>query len=212
MQSSDPSPEWVIAGPDRTPRTHSKSHERLLQAARKAWPSALSYARTEDVPDCVCLATEVWEELLRSVLRTMQRLGDLHHVTNLESYLIGGFRHRFQRELLKEKRHRQKLLPSESVEQLETMGRIQDWLPVERMERGLLVQQIVDLMDPWTRRVWSYIKYGYSIKEISRHLGLTEYQVEFRYRRRLARLRAYVRRHGGNAASRDPDLSQWHQA
>jgi DNA-directed RNA polymerase specialized sigma24 family protein len=200
MQRSDPSPEWVIAGPDGKSRSYSKSHERLLDAARNAWPSALSYAFTEDVPDCACLATEVWEELLRSVLRTMQRLGDLHHITNLESYLIGGFRHRFQRAVLKERRHRQKLLSAESVEQLETIGRIQDWVPVERMERGLLVKQTVSLMDPWTRRVWTYIKYGYSIKEIARHLGLTEYQVEFRYRRRLARLRAYICRHGRNAA------------
>jgi DNA-directed RNA polymerase specialized sigma24 family protein len=191
----DPSPEWVIGPFDRELWRRSKCHERLLDAARKAWPSALSYAIKEDVPDRICLATEIWEELLRSILRTMRRLGDLHHVTNLESYLLGGFRHRFHRELLKEKRYRQKLVPTESVEQLETIGRIQDWVPVERMERELLVQQTVELMDPWTRRVWSYIKYSYSIKEISRHLGLTEYQVEFRYRRRLARLRVYVSRH-----------------
>jgi DNA-directed RNA polymerase specialized sigma24 family protein len=200
LQRPDPGPEWVIAGPDGEPWSRSKSHERLLDAARNAWPSALSYALKEDVPDRVCLATEIWEELLRSVLRTMRRLGDLHHVTNMESYLLGGFRHRFQRELLRERRYRQKLLPTESVEQLETIGRIQDWVPVERMERELLVQQTVERMDPWTRRVWSYIRYGYSIKEISRHLDLTEYQVEFRYRRRLARLRVYVSRHSGKAA------------
>jgi DNA-directed RNA polymerase specialized sigma24 family protein len=199
LQRPDPGPEWVIAGPGE-PWSRSKSHERLLDAARNAWPSALSYALKEDVPDRVCLATEIWEELLRSVLRTMRRLGDLHHVTNMESYLLGGFRHRFQRELLRERRYRQKLLPTESVEQLETIGRIQDWVPVERMERELLVQQTVERMDPWTRRVWSYIRYGYSIKEISRHLDLTEYQVEFRYRRRLARLRVYVSRHSGKAA------------
>jgi DNA-directed RNA polymerase specialized sigma24 family protein len=200
LQHPDPGPEWVIAGPDGEPCSRSKSHERLLDAARKAWPRALSYALREDFPDRNWLATEIWEELLRSVLRTMQRLGDLHHVTNMESYLLGGFRHRFQRELSKEKRYRQKLLPTESVEQLETIGRIQDWVPAEWMERRLLVQQTVELMDPWTRRVWSYIKYGYSIKEISRHLDLTEYQVEFRCRRRLARLRAHVSRHRGRAA------------
>ncbi|MGA9545530.1 MAG: hypothetical protein WBQ85_18295 [Candidatus Sulfotelmatobacter sp.] len=55
-------------------------------------------------------------------------------------------------------------------------------------------------MDSWTRRVWNYIKYGYSIKEIARSLDLTEFQVEFRYRRRLARLRDYFRRRGGTAA------------
>jgi DNA-directed RNA polymerase specialized sigma24 family protein len=90
------------------------------------------------------------------------------------------------------------LLP-ESVEELESLGRIQDWKPVERLERDLQVQQTLKLLDPWTRRVWNYIKYGYSIKEIARRLDLTEFQVEFRYRRSLARLRNYLRRRGGTA-------------
>jgi len=146
------------------------------------------------------MATEVWEELLRSVLRTMRRLGNLHHVTNLESYLIGAFRHRFQRALVKERQLRQKVLLTDSVEKLESLGRIPDWKPVERLERELQVQQALKLMDPWTRRVWNYVKYGYSIKEIAKRLDLTEFQVEFRYRRRLTRLRDYLRRRGGTAA------------
>jgi len=193
-------PEWVIAGADDDARKRSKSHERLLDAARIAWPHALSYARSADVADWECLATEVWEELLRSVLRTMRRLGHLHHVTDLEAYLIGAFRHRFHRELIRERHYRKNVLLPESVETLESLGRIQDWKSVERLERDLQVQQTLKMLDPWTRRVWSYIKYGYSIKEIARHLDLTEFQVEFRYRRSLARLREYLRRRGRNAA------------
>src|SRR5260370_38390030 len=82
----------------------------------------------------------------------MRRLGNLHHVTNLESYLIGAFRYRFQRALLKERRYRQKFLLTESIENLESLGRIQDWKPVQRLERELQVQQALKLMDPWTRR------------------------------------------------------------
>lgn len=200
MENSNLGPEWVIAGPDDEAGSRSKSHERLLDAARSAWPNVLSYARLADVPDSECMATEVWEELLRSVLRTMRRLGNLHHVTNLESYLIGAFRHRFQRALVKERQFRQKVLLTDSVEKLESLGRIPDWKPVERLERELQVQQALKLMDPWTRRVWSYVKYGYSIKEIAKRLDLTEFQVEFRYRRRLTRLRDYLRRRGGTAA------------
>lgn len=198
MESPNLGPEWVIAGPDGEART--ASHERLLDAARIAWPNALSYARQTNAPDCDSMATEVWEELLRSVLRTMRRLGNLHHVSNLESYLIGAFRHRFQRALAKERQYRQKVLLTESVEELESIGRIQDWKSAERLERDLQVQQTLKLLDPWTRRVWNYIKYGYSIKEIARALDLTESQVEFRYRRRLTRLRDYLRRRGGSAA------------
>jgi len=200
LENPNLGPEWVIAGPDDEAGSRSKSHERLLDAARSAWPNVLSYARLADVPDSECLATEVWEELLRSVLRTMRRLGNLHHVTNLESYLIGAFRHRFQRALVKERQFRQKVLLTDSVEKLESLGRVADWKPVERLERELQVQQALKLMDPWTRRVWNYVKYGYSIKEIARRLGLTEFQVEFRYRRRLTRLRDYLRRRGGTAA------------
>lgn len=200
MQSPNLGPEWVIAGPDDEARKRSKSHERLLDAARVAWPRVLSYARLADVADYECLATEVWEELLRSVLRTMRRLGNLHHVADLEAYLIGAFRHRFHRELVRERHYRRNVLLPESVEELESLGRIQDWKPVERLERDLQVQQTLKLLDPWTRRVWNYIKYGYSIKEIARRLDLTEFQVEFRYRRSLARLRNYLRRRGGTAA------------
>jgi DNA-directed RNA polymerase specialized sigma24 family protein len=200
LESPNLGPEWVIAGPDDTAGSRSKSHERLLDAARSAWPNALSYARSADVADSEYLATEVWEELLRSVFRTMCRLGNLHHVSNLESYLTGAFRHRFRRALLKERHYRRRFLLAESVETLESLGRIQDWKPVERLEHDLQVHQILKLMDPWTRRVWNYIKYGYSIKEIARHLELTEFQVEFRYRRKLTRLRDYFRRRGGAAA------------
>jgi len=200
LESPNLGPEWVIAGPDDEAGNRSKSHERLLGAARNAWPNALSYARLTDVPDSECLATEVWEELLRSVFRTMRRRGNLQHVSNLESYLIGAFRHRFRRALLKERQYRQKVLLTDSVEKLESLGRIPDWKPVEQLERDLQVQQALKFMDPWTRRVWNYVKYGYSIKEIAHRLDLTESQVEFRYRRRIARLREYLRRRGETAA------------
>lgn len=200
MESPNLGPEWVIGGPDDEAGKRSESHERLLDAARSAWPNVLSYARLADVPDCEWLATEVWEELLRSVLRTMRRLGTLHHVTNLESYLIGAFRHRFQRALLRERQYRQKVLLTDSVEKLESLGRVPDWRPVKQLERELQVQQTLKLMDPWTRRVWNYVKYGYSMKEIARRLHLTEFQVEFRYRRRIARLREHLRGRGETAA------------
>jgi DNA-directed RNA polymerase specialized sigma24 family protein len=199
LENPNPGPEWVIAGADGEASEGSKSHERLLDAARSAWPKVLSYARMADAPDGEGLATEVWEELLRSVLRTMRRIGNLQHVTNLEAYLIGAFRYRFQRALVKERRYRQTILLTESVEKLESLGRTQDWKPVEWLERELQLQQALKLMDPWTRRVWNYVRYGYSMKQIARRLDLTKYQVEFRYRRRLARLRDYLRRRGGSA-------------
>lgn len=200
MESRNIGPEWVIAGPDGEARHRTASHEQLLDAARIAWPNALSYARQTNAPDCDSIATEVWEELLRSVLRTMRRIGNLHHVSNLESYLIGAFHHRFQRALAKERQYRQRVLLTESVEELERISRVQDWKSAERLDRDLQVQQTLKLLDPWTRRVWNYIKYGYSIKEIALRLDLTESQVEFRYRRRLIRLRDYLRRRSGSAA------------
>jgi len=200
LQNRKLGPEWVIAGADGGIRKRSQSHERLLNAAQIAWPSVISYARVVGVADYESLATEVWEELLRSVLRTMRRRGHLEHVADLEAYLIGAFRHRFHRELVRERHYRERVLQPESVEKLENLGKIQDWKPVERLEHDLQVQQTLKLLDPWTRRVWNYIKYGYSIKEIARSLDLTEFQVEFRYRRKLARLRKYFNRRGGTAA------------
>lgn len=142
MERPNVGPEWIIAGPDDEAGNRSESHQRLLDAARTAWPKILLYARLSDIPDSEYLANEVWEELLRSVVRTMRRLGTLQHVTNLESYLIGAFRHRFQRALAKEKRDRQKILLTESVENLESFSRIQNWKPVEQLEREVQIQRI----------------------------------------------------------------------
>jgi DNA-directed RNA polymerase specialized sigma24 family protein len=198
-ESGESGPEWVIGGAEGELRKRPKSQERLLNAARITWPGVLAYARLVGVTDYEWLATEVWEELLRSVLRTIRRRG-LDHVTDLEAYLNGAFRHRFHRELLRDRNYREKVVQPKAVETLEQFGKIQDWKPVQRMERDLWVQQTLKLLDPWTRRVWNYIKYGYSIKEIARCLDLTEFQVEFRYRRRLTRLREYLGRRGGTSA------------
>ena len=149
MERPNVGPEWIIAGPDDEAGNRSESHQRLLDAARTAWPKILLYARLSDIPDSEYLANEVWEELLRSVVRTMRRLGTLQHVTNLESYLIGAFRHRFQRALAKEKRDRQKILLTESVENLESFSRIQNWKPVEQLEREVQIQQMLKFLDPW---------------------------------------------------------------
>jgi hypothetical protein len=115
LESPNLGPEWVISGPGDEAGNRSENHERLLDAARSAWPIARSYARSADVPDVESLATGVWEEFLRSVLRTMRRLGDLQHVVHLESYLIAAFRHRFHRALSKERNHRKKF-PQASVD------------------------------------------------------------------------------------------------
>jgi hypothetical protein len=56
LETPNLSPEWIIAGPDDESGNRSKSHERLLDAARSAWPNILSFARLADVRDSESLA------------------------------------------------------------------------------------------------------------------------------------------------------------
>src|SRR6202007_777852 len=84
--------------------------EELLGAARKAWPHVLAHVRgelfdKESGPERTALAADIWERVLRSVTKTRQRKSDRRPpISDLESYLIGVFHHRFNRVLRQEQR------------------------------------------------------------------------------------------------------------
>jgi DNA-directed RNA polymerase specialized sigma24 family protein len=67
-----------------------------------------------------------------------------------------------------------------------------DW--AEQLERAIAVRQITDRMDGWTRKVWQARQYGFSWKEISGWLGVTEQQAKMKFQYNLEKIRQNIAR------------------
>jgi len=111
MENPDPYGDWVLfPADDRKAELPSAQDEELLSVARAAWPRALAQAEKEFSAarlgsDGAAFAVQVWERLLRSVSKTRHRNPDHRPpILDLEKYLIGAFRHRFTRVLMREQK------------------------------------------------------------------------------------------------------------
>jgi len=116
MEKPDPHGEWVLFGTKQEAGEKPLPvDEELLAAAREAWPHVLAHVRRELIDkesgsDRTALAADVWERVLRSVAKTRQRSRDYQSpISDLQSYLIGAFHHRFNR-LLKSEHKRQETI------------------------------------------------------------------------------------------------------
>src|SRR5207247_11381999 len=122
--------EWVLFGiKDRPDGPPLPVDEDLLAAARKAWPRVLAHVRAELFdrelgPERTALAAEVWDRVLRSVAKTRLRNTNRRPpISDLESYLIGVYHHRFNRRL----RHRQRR--AETIQVVAEIGSMRQVAP-----------------------------------------------------------------------------------
>ena len=187
MENPDPYGDWVLfPAHDGKAELPSAPDEELLLAARAAWPHALAQAQKEFNAarlgsDGAAFAVQVWERLLRSVSKTRHRNPDHRPpILDLENYLIGAFRHRFTRVLMREQKRAEtvELVSSIDLERIET-AKNGEW--ADELERAITVKQITNWMDPWTKKVWQARQYGFSWKEISSRLGVTEDQARKKF-------------------------------
>ena len=201
VEKPDPYGEWVLqkvqqeTGGNQTPIP-----EEFLAAARATWPRIVIHATREferqgSTREAVALAAEIWEAVLRSVAKAFQRKGEYaSSIGNLESYLLTAFHHRFHR-FLKAEHERHEIFQSVSgplnLDLLETTQNA-EW--VSELERKIAIRQVTDRMDGWTKKVWQARQYGYSWKEISTWLGITEHQAKMRFQYGLEKARASLLR------------------
>lgn len=195
----DPYGEWVLFGTNQEPGGPPLAvDEELLAVARQAWPRVLAHVRGEMFdkelgPERTSLAADIWDQVLRSVAKTRQRNKDQRPpISDLESYLIGVFHHRFNRMLTKEQRRAETIELVSSVLDLEQFEAALDTGWAEQLERAIAVRQITDRMDGWTRKVWQARQYGYSWKEVSSWLGVTEQQAKVKFRYNLEKIRQHI--------------------
>jgi len=96
--------------------------------------------------------------------------------------------------LTKEQRRAETIELVSSVLDLEQFEAALDTGWAEQLERAIAVRQITDRMDGWTRKVWQARQYGYSWKEVSSWLGVTEQQAKVKFRYNLEKIRQNIGR------------------
>jgi DNA-directed RNA polymerase specialized sigma24 family protein len=199
MDKPDPYGDWVLLGnKEGAAGLTLRIDEELLAAAREAWPHVLAHVRGE-LSDKVfgaertALAADIWDQVLRSVAKTRQRnQGHRPPIFNLEAYLIGVFHHRFNRFLKNENKRAETVELASSAVDLERFAAAVDSDWAEQLERAIAVRQITDRMDDWTRKVWQARQYGFSWKEISGWLGVTEQQAKMKFQYNLEKIRQNI--------------------
>ena len=196
MSKPDPYGDWVLfpatEGESKNP---SPTDNELILAAREVWPRVLAHAKNElnanDLgSDGTSMAAQVWEQMLRSVSKTRQRLAAPRQpIADLPSYLFLAFVHRFNRTVQQERKRAERVeLVSSSVD-LERIETAQDTGWVEELERSIAIREISDRMDGWTRKVWRARQLGYSWKEIASWLGVSEQQAKMKFQYGLEKTR-----------------------
>jgi len=180
MGKPDPYGEWVLFGDKDGAARLVGIDDELLAAAREAWPSMLAHVRTELAgkefgPERTAIAAELWDRLLRSVAKTRQRKTNHRPpISDLQSYLIGAFHHRFNKFLKKEHRRLETIELLSYDTDLERIENALDTTWVEELEKAITVRQIANHMDAWARKALQAKQYGYSWKQIAKWSGLSE--------------------------------------
>ena len=191
MPAPEPGPEWVLSGAH--PRLDPATESELSKAARSAWPKALAHVRQvqsrDPFDDDGILVAEVWESVLQSVLKTLDRMnGRRGEIGDLEAYLLGSFYHRLGRALKKEERREEMIHLVSSAQELELLDKTSRVVQ-DNIEGKVHAQEILDRMDEWSRKVWIAREYGYTWKQIGDVLGTPGDSVMLRFRRRMKILR-----------------------
>jgi len=133
------------------------------------------------------------KQYLRSVSKALQRKGGFaSSVADFESYLLAAFHHRFHRFQKIEHARREMF---QSVSEKLDLGLIEGALDTEwvsELERAITIRQITSRMDGWTRKVWRARQLGYTWKEISSWLGVTEQQAKMKFQYGLEKTRQSI--------------------
>lgn len=195
MPSSDPGPEWIISNYLPTNPSDNSAQEELIVSARRVWPRLHSHANRElgirrHDPENSTLAAEVWEGVLESIAKSFHRLTtSCAEIVNMDSYLIGAFRHRFSRACRRQRMREQTLHLVASADQLDVLAAKQGMQVRVDFEQRVFAKEIWNLMDLWLKRVWTAHEYGFSWSEIAGHMGGSEQSTKMKFRYKLQLLR-----------------------
>jgi RNA polymerase sigma factor (sigma-70 family) len=194
MERPDPYGEWVLHPKTEASDNAAHVNEPLLGAARAAWPRVLAHAKLElrtknSDAEAEALAGEVWESVLKCVAKALQRKQNSEPIADFEGYLFAAFHHRFNRFLKSEQKRNAALELVASAADFDQIANAQDTRWVSQLETAIAVKEVIRHMDGQTRKIWQARQYGYSWREISKWLGITEQQAKMKFRYGLGKTR-----------------------
>src|SRR5215471_9206412 len=163
--------EWLIrklqqqAGEDGNPLPAE-----VIAAARVVWrriPAlvASEIKREGSLREVEALAGDIWEGVLRSVGKALQRKGNYaSSIRDPESYLLVAFHHRFRRFQKAEQGRRDRFPSASTILDLGLVEGIRDATWIHELERAITVRQITDRMDDMDKKglagetIWLFLE------------------------------------------------------
>jgi DNA-directed RNA polymerase specialized sigma24 family protein len=198
MLEQDQLARWIVG---LAPQEEGSEREReFVRVSQQAWPSVLAHTRRELSPqhlssaEITSLVLEIWENVLRSVWKTLQRANTPAEIKSLENYLIGAFHHRLNRHL-KQLRNRDDLLaflPPEELNELPGQDLSHDWTSLT--DRAVQLNQIYAMMDGDIRKAVIARVYGFSWAEIAKTFQIEEQNLIMRVQYAVRKIRAKLGR------------------
>jgi RNA polymerase sigma factor (sigma-70 family) len=157
----------------------------VYQAAGELWPSAQRFAlmTLHDAPAGIRL-------MMKAAARVSHRLDEVgnQEIHDLKGYLFAVFKRMVLSELEKEAGH----LRAASLLEQETSRDAEDLAQI--LERKILIDEVVQRMDPQTRRVFELLVLGYTFEEIADRTGVKANVIRSRFSKRINRLTRSIRR------------------
>lgn len=150
------------------------------ETAQTLWPKA-----ERDSLQTLHDSATGWRLLMKACALVTRKLSTTPEtINNLSGYLYRTWQRLLLEEAEKEKLHRS-IEENLAAEATTTQSITQT---AEQLDRRILLQQVMQQMDDWTRRVFEYQTLGFSFEEIAAELGSNGHAVSVRFNRQIEQL------------------------
>lgn len=172
---------------------YGKIEPEIYEAARGLWPEAENFALAT-LRDAA-LGMTLLMKAAANVSRAYSSRPD--EIVNLKAYLFKAFKYLVLAELRKIRLHQDLTTQID----LAASGSLQ--ASAEDIDKKILIEQLMAVMDDWTREVFELLVLGYTFDEIGRERRMLGASVRNRFNRRIKELVRLV--HGGGGLSDESD-------
>ncbi len=163
--------------------------EELANAATNDCARLLEYADRKSIDPAQ--AQDMAETLVEEIASKQQDVSPSKRIRDPRRYIYTAFVRAIN--ALRKKEERYERVPIAEVDRL---GAIET--AAERIDHGVLVNEIISMMEPETRRTFWWLHEGYQWKEIAQQQGMTVNAAKIAYARGREKVRARIERGLGN--------------